>query len=94
MCRGITYECCDNFNVATQSFAFKRESKTFKSPNLKFIFFHQLEDLEPFPSINPPSSPSSRMSEQQMLVPNLDDIIAEIRVNTKEITTDLVEKVP
>ena len=47
-CCDTTYECHDNLNVATHSFCLKRESKTFKSPNLKFIFFHPLEDLKPF----------------------------------------------
>ena len=46
-----------------------------------------------FPSLNPSSSPLSRISKQQMLVPNLDEIMAEIRVDSEETMVELVKKV-
>ena len=74
-------------------FAFKRKNlKLLEVKYLKFISFPLIRRPR-FLSLSQTSILSFiRMSEQQMLVPHLEDIMVEIRVETEETTAKIVEK--
>ena len=56
------------------------------------LITYPLEDLKPFPSLNPSSSPSSRKFEQLKIVPNLEEIMVEFRADAEEIAAKPMEK--
>ena len=84
--------CCNKLIVTTLIGPINREPQTLKNSNFeKPISNSSSSFTESFNHLlrNPKSQPASEMSEQQSLIPNLNEIMEEYVGNEEEVTPEL-----